>query len=114
MFVRIGERTADGLLGVEAELHAGMTVGAAEVHRELQLLALADGVAELAIGRQVSVEPRLAAARELRGATLRAVLVTGDTSSAVRELKVDENLRITSKPINSSELLSLVKTLLAG
>jgi PAS domain S-box-containing protein len=56
----------------------------------------------------------ISAARELRGAALRAILVTGDTSSAVRELQVDENLRITSKPINSSELLQLVKTLLAG
>ena len=54
----------------------------------------------------------IAAARAVCGASLKAVLVTGDTSSAVRELQADANLRITSKPINSEELLSLVRTLL--
>lgn len=53
-------------------------------------------------------------ARGLRGATLKAILVTGDTSSAVRELQCDANLRITSKPINSGEFLRLVKDLLAS
>ena len=52
------------------------------------------------------------AGRELAGAALRAILVTGDTSSAVRELQCDKNLRITSKPVNSGELLGLVKALL--
>jgi two-component system CheB/CheR fusion protein len=54
----------------------------------------------------------IAAARAACGASLKAVLVTGDTSSAVRDLQADANLRITSKPINSEELLSLVRTLL--
>jgi len=55
----------------------------------------------------------IAAAREMNGAGLKAILVTGDTSSAVREMQGDANLRITSKPINSSELIALVKGLLA-
>jgi PAS domain S-box-containing protein len=55
----------------------------------------------------------IAAAREMLGSSLKAVLVTGDTSSAVRELQVDDKLRITSKPINSDELLCLVRSLLA-
>jgi PAS domain S-box-containing protein len=55
----------------------------------------------------------ISAARELLGETFKAVLVTGDTSSAVRELKGDVHLRITSKPINSDELLALVRSLLA-
>ena len=42
------------------------------------------------------------------------MLVTGDTSTAVRELKADANLRITSKPINSDELLTSSATLLAS
>ena len=54
----------------------------------------------------------IAAAREARGPAFGAVLVTGDTSPAVRELPVDARLRITSKPINSEELLSLVQGLL--
>lgn len=56
----------------------------------------------------------ISAARSLRGASLKAILVTGDTSSAVRELQGDANLRITSKPINSDELLGLMKELLAA
>jgi PAS domain S-box-containing protein len=51
--------------------------------------------------------------RQMLGESLKAILVTGDTSSAVRELQGDDKLRITSKPINSSELLALVKSLLA-
>ena len=54
----------------------------------------------------------IAAARQILGSSLKAILVTGDTSSAVRELEIDANLRITSKPINSEELLGLVKALL--
>ena len=56
----------------------------------------------------------IAAARELLGPGVKAVLVTGDTSSAVREMQGDARLRITSKPINSDELLALVRDLLAG
>jgi PAS domain S-box-containing protein len=54
----------------------------------------------------------IAAARTMLGDGLKAILVTGDTSSAIRELEGDANLRITSKPINSDELLDLVRTLL--
>jgi PAS domain S-box-containing protein len=54
------------------------------------------------------------AAREHLGPGFPAVLVTGDTSSAVREMQGDPHLRITSKPINSDELLALVRNLLGG
>jgi len=54
----------------------------------------------------------IAAARELLGPGVKAVLVTGDTSSAVREMQGDARLRITSKPINSDELLALVRDLI--
>jgi two-component system, sensor histidine kinase len=47
------------------------------------------------------------------GNSMKAILVTGDTSSVVRELQADANLRIASKPVNSKELLSLVRSLLA-
>jgi PAS domain S-box-containing protein len=55
----------------------------------------------------------ISAARAKLGGSLKAVLVTGDTSSAIRELQADEHLRIISKPINSGDLLALVRTLLA-
>lgn len=56
----------------------------------------------------------IAAARRVLGDSLRAILVTGDTSSAVREVASNANLRITSKPINSRELLGLVRELLSA
>jgi CheY-like chemotaxis protein len=55
----------------------------------------------------------IAAARKLFGDSLKAILVTGDTSSVVRELQSEPNLRIASKPVNSKELLALVRSLLA-
>ncbi|MEO8065193.1 MAG: ATP-binding protein [Pseudomonadota bacterium] len=55
----------------------------------------------------------ISAAREILGESLKAVLVTGDTSSAVREIQGDANLRITSKPINSDDLLGLIQSLLS-
>ena len=52
-------------------------------------------------------------AREFRGPSFKAILVTGDTSSAVSEMESDAHLRITSKPINPDELLAVVKELIA-
>ena len=54
----------------------------------------------------------IASLREALGPHLKAVLVTGDTSSAVRDLWRDSRLRIASKPINADELLAMLKALL--
>jgi CheY-like chemotaxis protein len=43
---------------------------------------------------------------------LPAVLVTGDTSSAMRKLPRDPDLRLMSKPINADELLAMLRELL--
>lgn len=53
------------------------------------------------------------ALRETLGPTLKAVLVTGDTSSAIREFTSDAHLRLASKPVNADELLGILKSLLA-
>jgi two-component system, sensor histidine kinase len=52
--------------------------------------------------------------RQMVGAPLRALIITGDTSSAMKELPHDPNLRIASKPIDSEELVTLVRSLLAA
>jgi PAS domain S-box-containing protein len=54
----------------------------------------------------------IASLREVLGHELKAVLITGDTSSAVRGLRRDSRLRIASKPINADELLAMLKALL--
>jgi two-component system CheB/CheR fusion protein len=56
----------------------------------------------------------IAALREILGVTLKAVLMTGDTSSAIKQLPGDRYLRITSKPIKADELLALLRALLAA
>jgi len=50
------------------------------------------------------------ALRETAHGALPAVLMTGDTSSAVKTLPQDPDLRIASKPVNADELLSLLGT----
>jgi CheY-like chemotaxis protein len=45
---------------------------------------------------------------------LRALLITGDTSSAVSELPVDAHLRIASKPIDAAQLLAMLRELLSN
>jgi two-component system CheB/CheR fusion protein len=42
------------------------------------------------------------------GQSLRAVLVTGDTSSAMHELPRDAYMRMVSKPVEADELLKLL------
>ncbi len=51
--------------------------------------------------------------REALGRPLRAVLMTGDTSSAMRKLPADPFMRLVSKPVNAEELLDLLRTMLA-
>ena len=56
----------------------------------------------------------IAKLRELLGVRLKAVLMTGDTSSVIKQLPRDPYLRITSKPIKAEELLRLLLELLAA
>jgi PAS domain S-box-containing protein len=54
----------------------------------------------------------IAALRQVQGVPIKAVLTTGDTSSAVRELPLDAGLRLASKPIKAEQLLALIRGLL--
>jgi len=56
----------------------------------------------------------IAAVREIFGSTLPALLTSGDTSAAIRQLPNDPCLRFTSKPIKAEELLALLRSLLAA
>jgi PAS domain S-box-containing protein len=54
----------------------------------------------------------IAALREAVSAEVRAVLVTGDTSTVIKHMPNDPRLRIASKPIDAEQLLSVLKELL--
>ncbi len=55
----------------------------------------------------------IASMRELQGARLNAVLITGDTTSAITNLPRDPHLRVASKPLKAEELLRLIRELQA-
>ena len=52
------------------------------------------------------------ALREKLGTPFNTIIVTGDTSTAMRELPHDEHLRLLSKPVHADALLALVRALL--
>jgi PAS domain S-box-containing protein len=56
----------------------------------------------------------IAAMREKLGSNLKAVLMTGDTSSAMQNMPRDPLLRLASKPIDADALLALLRGLLAA
>ena len=56
----------------------------------------------------------LAALRENLRTEVKAVLVTGDTSTVVKHMSHDPGLRIASKPIDAERLLTVLKELLSA
>ncbi len=54
----------------------------------------------------------IAAIREQQARNIPAILVTGDTSKAMRNMRGDRRLRLASKPIDAEELLTLIGELL--
>ena len=54
----------------------------------------------------------IARLREERGVALKVILITGDTSSAIRDLAHDRHLRMLSKPVRAEEFLRLASDLL--
>ena len=56
----------------------------------------------------------ISALRQALERPLKAVLITGDTSAAVKEMPCDALMRVASKPVQGDELLSLMRALLAA
>jgi PAS domain S-box-containing protein len=55
----------------------------------------------------------ISSVREILGRPAKAILMTGDTSSAIRELQMESGVKVASKPIKAEELLTLMKGLFA-
>jgi len=81
----------------------------AKLHPELDLLVTDYHLSAAETGTQV-----ISALQADLGRRLKAVLITGDTSAAMKELKQDEKLKLARKPIHADELLTLLRTLLAA
>jgi PAS domain S-box-containing protein len=86
----------------------GEAVSAAEANPDIGLL-----VTDYHLGTDETGVHVIAAVRERLGARLPAVLVTGDTSTSMRELTCDDRLRTANKPINPDELLALLRELVS-
>ena len=82
-----------------------------EVLRKLPRIDLV--IADYHLQKGVTGIDVIAAARTVAGEQLAAVLVSGDTSSTLRDVKSTDRLRIASKPIQADELLSLITELLS-
>jgi PAS domain S-box-containing protein len=78
----------------------------ASEHPDIGLLITDYHLATEETGLQV-----LSAVRDVLGPGLNALLVTGDTSSAMHAMQEDAHLHTASKPINADELLGLVREL---
>ncbi len=94
---------------VTAAATVGEAVEQAQNNADIKLLVTDYHLAAGETGMQV-----VSSVRAKLGRGLPAIVVTGDTSSAVRELTMDARLRTASKPINPDELMELVRELLAS
>ncbi|HEY6925270.1 MAG TPA: hypothetical protein VI653_17475 [Steroidobacteraceae bacterium] len=65
------------------------------------------------LGEGETGKEAVAAARPLRGSQFKSILLTGDTSAAVRESHGDEPLYFLSKPVSPTDLFKLLGELLA-
>lgn len=79
----------------------------AREHPDIDLL-----ITDYHLGGGVTGTEVIASVRNILGTRLGCLLVTGDTSSAIRALRHDEHVRMTSKPIDADELLALARALL--
>ncbi len=108
-----GVRNATRMLlsseGYEVTALASLAEALEHVRRDvcLDLLMTDYHLSDGATGTQV-----IASVREALGRPVKAVLTTGDTSSAMQALPTDPLMRVVSKPVNSEELLNLVHAML--
>jgi two-component system CheB/CheR fusion protein len=74
-----------------------------------ELLVTDYHLAEGELGTEV-----IAALRERVRPGLKSILLTGDTSTEIKEMRTDPNLRVLSKPVDAEELLRVLQSFLAG
>jgi CheY-like chemotaxis protein len=69
-------------------------------------------VTDFHLQRRATGVELVAALRAVLGASLKAVVITGDTSRTIRQLPADPGLRVAIKPSRAEELLGLMRALL--
>jgi PAS domain S-box-containing protein len=71
-------------------------------------------VTDYHLGRDETGLQVIASVRSALGTPLKAILMTGDTSSVIKHLPADPQRRIVNKPADADELLWLLQTMLAS
>ena len=106
-------RNATRLL-LKTEGYAVMTAATSEeaLQKARECARLDLLVTDFHLGADVTGTQVIARLRAAHDASLKAILITGDTSSAVKELAQDPHLRVLSKPVRAEDFLSLVCELL--
>jgi len=98
--------TAEGY-GVATARSVAQALERVHESANLELLISDYHLAERETGMQL-----IAYVRQLRGADFKAVLITGDTSTAARSVDGHENIQFLSKPVDPDRLLRLIEKLL--
>ena len=96
---------------------SGYTVLVAASREEALALVAAQGAVDLVVtdfhlAHDVSGLDVIHDLRQRDASPFQAIVVTGDTSAAIRELPADLQLRLLSKPVHADELLALIRDLL--
>ena len=94
--------------GVATATSVAQAVERVRESRDLELIITDYHLADGETGRQV-----ITSVREIGGSDLKAVLITGDTSTAARGVEGHENVHFLSKPVHPDELLGLLEELVA-
>ncbi len=108
-------RAATQLLMKSAGYRVSVAASVAEAREQAQFDRDFDMlVTDFHLGESETGLDVIGAVRGILGAQLKAVIVTGDTSSELRRLPTDANTRIVSKPVDADELLELIESMIAG
>jgi DNA-binding NtrC family response regulator len=100
---------------LKAEGYRVTAVGSlAEALREVRAVSFDLFVTDYHLGNGETGAGAIAAVRDVVGFRLKAVLMTGDTSSAVQQLRRDSYLPLARKPIKVEELSTLLRALHAA
>ena len=81
----------------------------AREHKDIDVL-----VTDYHLGEGQTGSDVITAVRGVLSPKLKTILVTGDTSRAIKELSADDQLRVTSKPVDADELLRSLRTLIGS
>jgi two-component system, sensor histidine kinase len=102
------------LLGTEGYRVTGTSSAEEAVQRAAELRDIDVIISDFHLGDGKNGAEAIASIRAMLGALTKAILVTGDTTSAMGEQRLVGPLRLVHKPVTADELLGTLRELLGG